>query len=186
MSLQMQPVKRVDRLNKFWVDIREMLTKEDLYECEALFRSAHEELVPHIPFDMDAIVRHEKYKLADPERLSYNGWVAYREGKPIGFIIGSVSPFYYSYDKQCRLDVWYVSKEYRGSPVAFLLLKALIKWGALRGAIRTLLDIVVDKHTVKQFKAFERLATTKLGFRKAGAFFVRDYNASSMDDKRHQ
>lgn len=168
--------KRAGRFKRAGIryDIKEMLTVDDLYACEELFRQAHAELVPHIAFDMDAIVRHADYKLADAERMTYNGWIAYREGKPVGFLIGSISSFYYSFDLMCRLDVWYVDKKHRGSPVAFLLLKRLIQWGALRGAVRTLLDIVVDEHKPHQVRAFETMST-KLGFRKAGAFFVRDH-----------
>ena len=175
--------------NKFakagtWFDVQEILTPEDMIRCEALFRRAHDELVPHLSFDMDAIVRHAQIKLADPERLNYNAWVAYCEGQPIGFIIGSISGFYFSYDRLCQLDVWYVDKRFRGSACAFLLLKRLIQWGALRGAVRTILAIVIDKHKPKYVAAFSKMAA-KLGFREAGSFYVRDYNATRVDDQRN-
>jgi len=169
-------IKKKERFNRSgkWFEIREVITADDMLGAEQLFRAAYDELKPPGEFSMEAIVRHTEYKLADPERMSYNAWIAYREGIPVGFIIGSVSGFYFSFDKQCHLDVWYVDKKYRGSACAFLLLKRLIQWGALRGAVRHSLEIIADAHTNRMVKAFETMAS-KLGFRMAGVFFVRDF-----------
>jgi GNAT superfamily N-acetyltransferase len=160
-----------------------MLTKDDLYVLEPLFRKAHEELQPEMDFDMKAVLRHADYKLADAERLNYNGWAAYREGIPVGFFIGSISTFFISTDKFAISNVWYVAKEYRGSPVAFLLLKQFLQWGALRGCVRFVVDIIRNKHTDKQVRLFGKMSQ-KLGFREAGVYFVKDIdNAASMDDR---
>lgn len=177
--------KRAERFAKAkaWYDIREMLTKEDLYTLEPLFRKAHDELVPNQDFDMKAVLRHADYKLADPERMTYNGWAAYREGVPVGFFIGYLSSFFISTDKFAISSVWYVDKQYRGSPVAFLLLKQFLQWGALRGCVRFIVDIIREKHSDKQVRLFAKMSQ-KLGFREAGVYFVKDANnAASMDDR---
>ena len=177
--------RRLERLKRAgsWYDIREMLTKDDLYVLEPLFRKAHEELVPDQDFDMKAVLRHAEYKLLDPERMTYNGWAAYREGVPIGFFIGYVSSFFISTDKFAQTSVWYVDRQYRGSPVAFLLLKQFLQWGALRGCVRFIVDIIRDKHSEKQVRLFAKMSQ-KLGFREAGVYFVKDVNnAASMDDR---
>ena len=180
--------RRLERLKKAgsWYDIREMLTSEDLYVLEPLFRKAHMELQPHLDFSMDAILRHATYKMADPERMTYNGWAAYRDSVPVGFFIGSLSAFYISSDKMAVSNVWYVDKPYRGSPVAFLLVKQFLQWGALRGAVRFVIDIIKDKHSDKQVRLFAKMSQ-KLGFREAGVYFVKDINnAASMDDRSGQ
>jgi len=180
--------RRLERLKRAgsWYDIREMLTKDDLYVLEPLFRKAHQELVPHQDFDMKAILRHADYKMSDPERMTYNGWAAYREGEPVGFFIGYVNSFFISTDKFAISSVWYVDKQYRGSPVAFLLLKQFLQWGALRGCVRFIVDIIRDKHSDKQVRLFAKMSQ-KLGFREAGAYFVKDVNnAASMDDRSGQ
>jgi GNAT superfamily N-acetyltransferase len=178
--------RRLERLRRAgsWYDIREMLTKDDLYILEPLFRKAHFELVPNQVFSMEAIFRHAEYKLSDPERMTYNGWAAYREGEPVGFFIGGLSSYFISTDKYAISSVWYVDKQYRGSPVAFLLVKQFLTWGALRGCTRFIIDIIRDEHSDKQVKLFAKMSQ-KLGFREAGAYFVKDVdNAASMDDQR--
>jgi len=178
--------RRLERLKRAgsWYDIREMLTKDDLFKLEPLFRRAHQELVPTQVFDMKAILRHAEYKLNDPERLTYNGWAAYREDIPVGFFIGGLSSYFISTDKYAISSVWYVDKQYRGSPVAFLLLKQFLLWGALRGCTRFIVDIIRDRHSDKQVRLFAKMSQ-KLGFREAGAYFVKDVNnAASMDDQR--
>ena len=177
--------KRLERFKRAstWYEIREMLTKDDLITLEPLFRKCHQELWPESDFDMNAAFRHAEYKLADPERMTYNGWAAYREGVPVGFFIGSLTSFFVSTDKFAMSNIWYVDKQYRGSPVAFLLVKQFLQWGAIRGAVRFIIDIIRDKHSDKQVRLFAKMSQ-KLGFREAGAYFVKDANnAASMDDR---
>ena len=177
--------RRLERLKAAgsWYDIREMLTHDDLYTLEPLFRKAHQEIHTDLDFDMKAVLRHADYKLADPERLNYNGWAAYRDGIPVGFFIGSISTFFISTDKFAISNAWYVDKQYRGSPVAFLLLKQFLQWGALRGCVRFVVALVRDKQSDKQVRLFSKMSQ-KLGFREAGTYFVKDIaNAASMDDR---
>ena len=177
--------RRLERLKAAgaWFEIREMLTHEDLYTLEPLFRKAHEEIHTTLHFDMKAVLRHADYKLADPERLNYNGWAAYRDGTPVGFFIGSISSFFVSRDNFAISNAWYVDKPYRGSPVAFLLLKRFMEWGALRGCVRFIVAIVKDQQSDKQVRLFGKMST-KLGFKEAGVYFVKDVtNAASVDDR---
>lgn len=180
--------RRLERLKRAgsWYDIREMLSKEDLYVLEPLFRKAHNELQPQMDFSMEAVLRHANYKLLDPERMTYNGWAAYREGVPVGFFIGSLTSYFISTDKFAISNVWYVDPQYRGSPVAFLLVKQFMQWGALRGCVRFVIDIIKDKHSDKQVRLFAKMSQ-KLGFREAGVYFIKDVNnAASMDDRSSQ
>ena len=177
--------RRLERLKAAgsWYDIREMLTHDDLYVLEPLFRKAHQEIHTGSAFDMKAVLRNADYKLADPERFNCNGWAAYRDGIPVGFFIGSISSYFVSTDKFAMSNAWYVDKEYRGSPVAFLLLKQFLQWGVLRGCVRFILAIVKDTQSDKQVRLFGKMST-KLGFKEAGVYFVKDVvNAPSMDDR---
>lgn len=174
--MQLDPAKietkHVQRLNraKEWYEIRECVSMRQWDELEGLCREIHSENVPHLPFDWEFLRKNAEPHLADIERRAYNCWVAYREGVPVGFCVGFINPFYFSPELASQTQILFVKKKYRGTPVAFLLIKEFVRWGSIRGVVRHLIDTSMQKN----YKLFARMAE-KLGFVPAGGYFVKDH-----------
>lgn len=164
--------KRKVRLEraKNWYDIREVINVRQFRELEPLMRQMHQENAPQLPFDFEQVVRKAKIYLDDLERKVYNVWVAYREGEPVGFCIGFVAEFEMNYDVGAQTRYIFVTKKLRGSPIAFLLIREFLRWASLRGAVRYIIDTTMEVHLPK----FAKMAG-KLGFKPAGAYFMKDH-----------
>lgn len=165
-----QVTERIKRSKANWYDIVEIATMSQLEECESMMHQMHQENGPHLPFDFDVVKKRAKPAIDDVERKWFNMWIAYREGEPVGFLIGFISPFYFCDELGSQVQMWFVQKRLRGTPVPFLLLREFVKWQALRGCIRCMVDTSIEASAHK----FGRMAE-KLGFKPSGAYFVRDH-----------
>lgn len=156
-----------------WYDVDEVLTVDQLDQLEPLFKRMHEENGPHLDFDFEILKERAKPHLDDLARPYYNMWAAYRGDQPVGFAIGYISPFDFGKDLGAMARYVFVDKKYRGSPVAFLLIRKFMEWSAIRGAVRWMIDTTAPREYEQ--RRFAKLAE-KLGFRSAGAQFIKDMN----------
>lgn len=170
--MQVNPAQVTERIksSKVWYDVVEVVTMSQFDELEELMRAMHQEIGPFLPFDFEVIKKRAKQSIEDVERKWFNIWAAYREGEPVGFLVGYISPFYFCDELGSQTQFWFVQKRLRGTPVPFLLLREFVKWQALRGCIRCMIDISTQGNAHK----FGRMAE-KLGFKPSGAYFVRDH-----------
>ncbi len=158
---------------KVWYDIREIVSMSQMAEAAHLFRDLHNENTPHMPFSLDTLKKRAYVPIHDLDRQWFNGWIAYQDDIPIGFLVGVAELSFFSDDILTRTQFWYVDKKYRGTAVAMLLLREFVKWSTLRGSVRMQIDTIMQRN----LPAFTKMAK-KLGFEPAGAYFLKDhYNA---------
>jgi Acetyltransferase (GNAT) family len=160
------------RRAKEWYDVQEVLSIDQARELLPLFEEMHAENAPNLAFDGELLLRKMTPYIVDVERQWHNIWAAYREGEPVGFIVGTVTEFWFSRDKMLENnDFWFVTRKLRGSPVALLLLRQLLQWAALRGVVRYVIGSIHPDG--RNNRAFDKMAS-KLGFRPMGAYYVKD------------
>lgn len=156
-----------------WYDVDEVLTMDGLDELAPLFQRMRDENVPHLAYDFEIVKKRAKPYLDDLARPYYNIWAAYRGDEPVGFAIGYMSPFDFGDDLGASTRYIFVEKKYRGSPVAFLLIRKFMEWSAIRGAVRWMIDTTSPREYEQ--KRFAKMAE-KLGFKSVGAQFIKDMN----------
>jgi GNAT superfamily N-acetyltransferase len=70
------------------------------------------------------------------------GMLAYTsEGKPVGMIAGSITPYFFSRGLVASDFVWFVLPEYRGSRTSLRLLDSFKNWAEERGAFQLFMGV---------------------------------------------
>lgn len=152
-------------------EIVELRRSEQVEHLIELARANRGECAPHFRFYDDAIEAHAEGVLQDHERKHLNVWIAYRDGEPIGYSVGSTVPTFFNYDVVAKMNVWFVLPRYRGGVAAAMLIREFEDWARLNGA--STIDVGVTRldpdEAVKVAKLFPRL-----GYSWAGSTFVKE------------
>lgn len=101
-----------------------------------------------------------------------NCFIAYRDGKAVGFLLASISHSLYSASKSARQDLWYVLPRYRGGFATLKLLHAFEYWACDRGATK----LVTGSTNVANIRLAEKTASTltRLGYARVGSVHIKD------------
>ena len=122
---------------------------------------------PPLVFDPNFIRKYADAIRHDFDRISYNAWVAYKEEEAVGFLVGTASQYFFSAQVSARQELWYVRPAFRGSRIAFDLIRAFQRWGLDIGAVELYTGIVsADAETGKKVSRI----LTKIGFPRAGTY----------------
>ena len=135
---------------------------ENIRDVVDLSRQMHEESAYRaMPFDMEWLAQTVYEKVLQPD-TGY-GRIAYRDGVPIGMMLGALAthnfgPALFAYD-----FAWYVVPEVRGSSTAIKLLRSFEKWAKDRGALEIHLGVTTNVAPERTGKMFKRLGYTHVG-----------------------
>ncbi len=113
----------------------EFTTQEHIDDIIALAVLFHAESSPHLNFEPAVIQYYADAIKADYDRENYNAYIAYREHEPVGFLVCKMVPYFFNRDRLAQQELWYVRPGYRGTRVAFDLIRAFEDWAKLRGAV---------------------------------------------------
>jgi len=92
------------------------------------------------------------------------GMLAYTdEGKPVGMISGSITPYFFSRGWVASDFVWFVLPEYRGSRAAIKMLKMFLSWSRDMGAMEAYVGVSTNVSPQRTGKLLERLGFTHIG-----------------------
>jgi GNAT superfamily N-acetyltransferase len=105
----------------------------------------------------------------DMKRKDLNCWLAYLNDEAIGFLVAICFPTWYNRKIVSEQKIWFVSKQYRGTRAAFLLIKAYEQWARLNGATQMYTGVANHDNSERHGKILE-----KLGFRRVGSTHVKE------------
>ncbi len=137
---------------------------DDIISMARLF---HAENAPHLNFDPAVIQRYADAVKSDFDREDYNAYVAYRGDEAVGFLVCKMCPYFFNNDRMAIQELWYVRPGFRGSRVAFDLIRAFEDWAQLRGAKEVWTGQANDNPNVG--KKISRILT-KIGYPKVGSY----------------
>jgi len=102
------------------------------------------------------------------------GMLAYTdEGKPVGMISGSITPYFFSRGWVASDFVWFVLPEYRGSRAAVKLLKLFKSWATEKGASELYMGVTTNVSADRTGELLQRM-----GFKHVGG----NYRARLIDE----
>lgn len=145
----------------------EFSTQQHIDDIIAMARLFHAEVAPHLNFDGSVIQYYADAVKADFDRENYNAYVAYREDEPIGFLVCKMVPYFFNHDRLAQQELWYVRPGFRGSRVAFDLIRAFEDWAQLRKAVEIWTGQMSENPNVG--KKVSRVLT-KLGYPRIGTY----------------
>lgn len=146
----------------------EITTDQHVDDLIPMAMHMHQENAAHLDFDPDVVRRYADYIIRD--RGNINGWIAYKDGVPVGFLIATMHPYMFSDQKLANQELWFTVPEQRGSRVAFNLLKAFQKWAEHNGAAEIWAGVATDNRELRRSVSH---VLTRMGYPKVGTYHKR-------------
>lgn len=143
------------------------LTRADVEDLIILSRMFHAENAPHLDFDAQKIRDRAEQLFADLDRDNLNVFMAYKDGEPVGFILGWVNTYLFSYQVIAHQELWYVIPAFRGTRIAFRLIKEFEEWARLRGAVEIFTGVA--SHDAEKNKNVSHVLT-RMGYPRVGYY----------------
>lgn len=106
---------------------------------------------------------------ADLDRRDMNVFLAYREGRAVGYAVALASKSLYSARTTATLELLFVTRTLRGSRVAPMLIRSFEQWSTSIGARRLFTGTVNRRYAEKTSHMYE-----KLGYALVGALHVKE------------
>lgn len=91
------------------------------------------------------------------------GMLAYEDGRAIGMIAGSITPYFFSRGKMASDFVWFVRPERRGGRTALRLLTKFVDWAKENGATALYMGISTNVETARTGDLLCRLGFDHVG-----------------------
>lgn len=105
----------------------------------------------------------------DMNRSNLNVWLVYKNELAIGFLVGICYRTYYNTRIVAEQKLWFVSKKFRGTKAAYLLIKAYEQWARLNGATHIYTGTAHLRYAEQTKHVLE-----KLGYRHVGSLHVKE------------
>jgi len=107
--------------------------------------------------------------IKDGERKHLNAFIAYLEDKAIGFLVADCMPVWYNRRIIAEQRLWFVSKQFRGSRAAPLLIKAYEAWAIRNGATHLYTGTGNERYAEQTSRLLEQL-----GFKRVGSMHLKE------------
>ena len=146
----------------------EIATEQHVDDLIPMAIHMHQENAPHLDFDSEVVRKFAGYIMVDREHI--NGWIAYKDGAAVGFLIATMSPYMFSDQKMARQELWFVVPEQRGSRVGYNLLKTFQKWAEANGAAEIWTGVATDNRELRRSVTH---VLTKMGYPRVGTYHKR-------------
>lgn len=153
----------------------EFSTQKHIDDIITMAKLFHAENAPYLAFDGRVIQHYADAIKSDYDRENYNAYVAYRGDEPVGFLVCKMCPYFFNNDRLAQQELWYVRPGFRGTRVAFDLIRAFEDWAKLRGAVEIWTGQANDNPNVG--KKVSRILT-KIGYPRAGTYHKRIVHAT--------
>ncbi len=114
-------------------------------------------------YDVDAVLMTCIRIRTDVDRKHVNMFIAYDEGKPIGFLLGVTSQAFHRQGIVAEQKLWYVKPIKRHSLAALCLLKAYESWARLNGATQIFTGTANKRYAERTSKFFEQTGYARVG-----------------------
>lgn len=165
MELPLQKNSLVSRVAKrpSKIEIRELQSSEQDFHMLELAQEMVAESELNESIDVDEVLLSCIQIRADIERKGVNVFIAYDEGKPIGYILGVTSKAFHRKGIVAEMKLMYIKPVKRGSLTALLLLKAYERWAILNGATQIFTGTVNKQHAERTSKFFEQTGYARVG-----------------------
>lgn len=150
-------------------------TIDDLLSLAVLM---HEENSSYLVYDADYLRRQCEFYLTQENVKCF---LAYKDNNAVGFIVCFIAPYLFSPQLCARQELWFVKKEYRGSTVAYKLIRHFEAWAKMNGAVEIYAGVAVfDGAKAKRIsEVLSRMGYRKVGYyhRKLTGFKEADYGS---------
>lgn len=148
-------------------DVREVRTDDEIEDIVLMARAFHAEVGAPAEFEAECIREYGRAIQKDFDREHYTAFIAYLNGDPVGFLVCTARPYFFSRQIIASQELWYVRPAFRGTRIAFDLIRAFEDWARLRGAVELVTGVMnKDADTGKKIGKI----LTKIGYPRFGSY----------------
>lgn len=153
------------------IHVSEIRSDRETPDLVLLGQMHRAECAPHLPYIPAAVEATCDAVLKDTTRELSNIWVVREDDNPIGYAVAYCAPFFYNYEKQSKLELWFVIPAKRGSWAAVRLIRAYEEWARLNGCVQIYVGVArTDKDEAKHI----RKLFPKLKYDWCGSYYLKE------------
>jgi GNAT superfamily N-acetyltransferase len=153
------------------IEVVEMQTDAHILDVRDLAVAHHDQYGGATEFDTAAVCASCRTMQQDRERVQDNCWIAYVDGKAVGYLASSCVRNYYSWRNIATQQVWYVLPAYRGTRAGVLLVKALEKWARKHNCEAVYMGVEHDVYSDETARTVKLIGA--LGYNPRGVYAIK-------------